>query len=67
MSETELKPCPFCNEPPVSFSVGYRDHGLMIECVTKGCVNPHVSYQNPKIAIAAWNHRAPLDAAKGGK
>jgi hypothetical protein len=56
---TELKPCPFCQKPPVHFSVGPNDCGLMIECTTRGCVNPHVSYHTPADAIAAWNTRAP--------
>jgi hypothetical protein len=62
--DVTLEPCPFCGLPPEHFSVGNNDHGLMIECTTKDCVNPHVSYHNPKTAIAAWNRRAYLAATK---
>lgn len=54
---TALLPCPFCGKPPVSFKSGHSD-GLMIECPTPGCVNPHVSTIPPSFAIAAWNLRA---------
>lgn len=37
---------------------GERQRGLMIECITRGCVNPHVSYYDHASAIAAWNRRA---------
>lgn len=56
--DSELKPCPFCGEPPVTMGSGEGQRGLMIECITPGCVGPHTSYYNHKAAIAAWNHRA---------
>lgn len=51
--------CPFCGDAPVTWDVGEHGKGLMIECVTERCVNPHVSYQRPQDAIAAWNKRTP--------
>jgi len=56
----ELKPCPFCNQPPITTPSGEGGKGLMIECLTEGCVNPHVSYYNHDVARTAWNTRAPV-------
>lgn len=53
-----LEPCPFCGQPPIHFGSGEGGRGLMIECKTPGCVNPHVSYYDHDAAINAWNRRA---------
>lgn len=53
----ELKPCPFCNKPPITTPSGEGGKGLMIECLTEGCVNTHVSYYNHDVARTAWNTR----------
>lgn len=58
----ELKPCPFCNKPPITTPSGEGGNGLMIECLTEGCVNPHVSYYNHDVARTAWNTRPREDA-----
>jgi hypothetical protein len=29
----------------------------MIECMTDGCVNPHVSYYDRATAVVRWNNR----------
>lgn len=54
----KLLPCPFCGEQPDQFPSG-DGSGLMIECTTSGCVNPHVSYYPPSATAAHWNTRAP--------
>lgn len=61
MTDAEVRAlgCPFCGLAPVSYPSG-DGSGLMIECHTPGCVNPHVSYTPPSAAIAAWNRRAPI-------
>ncbi|MCL6710471.1 Lar family restriction alleviation protein [Pseudomonas sp. R2.Fl] len=58
----EIKPCPFCNKPPITTPSGEGGKGLMIECLTEGCVNPHVSYYNHDVARTAWNTRPREDA-----
>ena len=57
----KLLPCPFCGQIPESFPSGIRDDGLMIQCMTGGCLGPHCSYIPPSAAIAAWNRRAPQE------
>lgn len=58
-----ILPCPFCGSDPVTFSVGDQGRGLMIECETPGCVNPHVSYYDHATAHKVWNRRS---RTKGG-
>ena len=53
----ELKPCPFCGKQPEIFGSGEGQKGTMIECITTGCVNPHVSYYSKKTAFKVWNTR----------
>lgn len=53
----DLLPCPFCGKLPEVFPSGERDRGEMIECITEGCVNPHVSYYGKGVARAKWNTR----------
>jgi hypothetical protein len=57
MSDKRIKPCPFCGKQPEQMGSGEGQRGLMIHCITDGCVNPHVSYYEHKIAIATWNMR----------
>ena len=52
-----LLPCPFCGKPPIYFGSGENQRGLMIECETPGCVNPHVSYYDHGTAVRVWNQR----------
>ena len=59
----ELLPCPFCGEQPFTLGSGEGQRGLMIECATPGCVQPHVSYYEHEASIAAWNTRPAIDAA----
>lgn len=56
--EVSIKPCPFCGKPPETMPSGEGERGLMIECITQGCVNPHTSYYDHASAIATWNARA---------
>lgn len=52
-------PCPFCGKKPEVFPSGDRTDGAeMIECMTVGCVNPHVSYYGHNVARQKWNTRA---------
>ena len=51
-----ILPCPFCGcEPFTGGMKGWR--GLLIHCVTEGCVNPAVNSDERDVAIAAWNRR----------
>lgn len=52
-----LLDCPFCGKPPVTLESGEGGRGLMIKCLTEGCVNPHVSYYDHKTAAHTWNRR----------
>jgi hypothetical protein len=56
---TKIKNCPFCDKPPETMPSGENGRGLMIQCITPGCVNPHTSYYDHDSAIRAWNTRAP--------
>jgi hypothetical protein len=58
MPRYQLLACPFCGHPPMAFGSGEQRRGLMIECVTEGCVSPHLSYYDRKTAALRWNHRA---------
>lgn len=49
--------CPFCGAPPMTMPSGEQDQGLMIHCVTDGCVSPSVSYYDHKTALLVWNKR----------
>ena len=53
----DILPCPFCGEAPITFGSGEGQRGLMIECMTEHCVNPHVSYYHHDAAKAVWNRR----------
>lgn len=57
MAQYELLACPFCGNAPEAFGSGEGRRGLMIECVTQGCVNPHTSYYDRPTAAATWNRR----------
>ena len=52
-----IRVCPFCGQYPEYFGSGENQRGLMIECQTPGCVNPHVSYYNHAVAVSVWNRR----------
>jgi hypothetical protein len=53
----KVLPCPFCGEEPAQMGSGEHQRGLMIHCITDGCVNPHTSYYNHGTARAVWNRR----------
>lgn len=55
--QNAIKPCPFCGKRPQWFGSGENNRGLMIECETPGCVNPHVSYYDHNTAVEVWNQR----------
>jgi hypothetical protein len=61
----KLLPCPFCGGAPESFPSG-DDTGTMIECMTPGCVNPHVSYYGDGVAAKVWNRRLVEEAGPVG-
>jgi len=54
--------CPFCGRDPQTFGSGEGRKGLMIECVTPGCVNPHTSYYDRATAVRVWNKRMEVIA-----
>lgn len=56
----EPLPCPFCGKAPLLESSGERGLGVMIQCITPDCVNPHVSYYGANVAVKVWNRRAPV-------
>lgn len=62
-----LKVCPFCCEPPMRMDVGEGNKALMIECVTEGCVNPHISYYDREFAVKLWNWRKPFPKRQPGE
>ena len=53
----KILPCPFCGREPYISGSGEGQRGLMIECMTPGCVSPHVSFYEHAAAVAAWNRR----------
>ncbi len=59
----ELSCCPFCGQAPTSFPSG-DGAGVMVQCITPGCVNPHVSYYGDGVAFEKWNRRAPDQSAE---
>lgn len=60
-------PCPFCGKKPEVFPSGDRTDGAeMIECMTDGCVNPHVSYYGHNVARKKWNTRSAMAGSGEG-
>jgi hypothetical protein len=55
--DEKILACPFCGKPPETMGSGESQCGLMIECITPGCVNPHISYYDHKTAVHIWNMR----------
>lgn len=53
----DLRECPFCGKAPEVFPSG-DGTGVMIECITPDCVNPHVSYYGDGQSAKRWNRRA---------
>ena len=54
MSE-ELKPCPFCGEPPIKH---FEPSSSVIGCFRSGCpVNPSLRANTFKVAVEKWNTR----------
>lgn len=56
--------CPFCGGPPEVMGSGEGQKGMMIHCITPGCVNPSVSYYDHGLAVGKWNRRL-ADAGSG--
>jgi hypothetical protein len=52
-----ILPCPFCGLRPITIASGEGGRGLMIECVTSGCVGPSTSWYSHSMAIRTWNRR----------
>lgn len=63
-SDKELLPCPFCGSAPHVSPAG-DGTGVMIECTSEGCVNPHTSWYGDGLAARAWNTRALLQGETG--
>lgn len=57
MNKPALLPCPFCGNQPEIMNIGDARKGLMLECITDGCVKPHVSCHRHDRAIKKWNTR----------
>lgn len=64
MAQYRILGCPFCGAAPVAFASGDGRRGLMIECATDGCVNPHTSYYDREAAVRAWNRRVGVAGAR---
>jgi hypothetical protein len=60
---TTILVCPFCGNHPEVIGSGERQRGLMIHCITDGCVNPSVSYYEHDAARRVWNRRDGRHAA----
>ena len=66
MSDTELKPCPFCGETPVLKAVG-RDWVRLTTTCDEACLlhNKEFDYslseENRQLLIDDWIRRAPQD------
>lgn len=52
-----ILPCPFCGLQPITIASGESGRGLMIECVTNGCVGPSTSWYSHSMAVLCWNRR----------
>ena len=65
MSESELKPCPWCGYiPTIEYWHGGGPRKRMVHCVNQECdAMPAVSGPTAKKAIAAWNRRATVPDA----
>lgn len=55
----DVKPCPFCGEPPVIMSSGSHGEGLMIHCIADCCTHPSSSFYEHRLALEVWNRRDP--------
>lgn len=58
MTDTKLKPCPFCGELPRLYG-GAILNEESIDCVNDECpVQPTTGYRDWPDAVTAWNTRA---------
>lgn len=59
MSETVLKPCPFCGgKAEVIFLPEYKYKPYATTCVTGGCMAAIFPLRTPEEAEEKWNRRA---------
>ena len=61
MSETELKPCPFCGERAETDFIP-EHHSYQVECSDSIGCTARITRDSELGAIEAWNCRAALDA-----
>ena len=67
MSDTELKPCPFCGGVPVWGATTIQGHKYIM-CDTEECRMAITDgYKAKAAAITAWNTRADIADALTGK
>lgn len=66
MSDTKLKPCPFCGGEAKLRKLN-KDRGYFVLCSKCGCRTPYFKYRYAPIddlredAIDTWNTRKPID------
>lgn len=66
MSDTKLKPCPFCGGEAKLRKLN-KDRGYFVLCSKCGCRTPYFRYRYAPIddlredAIDTWNTRKPID------
>lgn len=64
MTETKLKPCPFCGKVPSGIRfVGNPINKWYVECTNEKCrIQPATSYHKMKgVVVREWNKRAKED------
>lgn len=54
---TDLKPCPFCGEPPAIEMTGFHLNGRTIYCAGNECMGPSTTATSFDDAAAQWNKR----------
>ena len=70
MSDTKLKPCPFCGGEAKLRKLN-KDRGYFVLCSKCGCRTPYFKYRYAPIddlredAIDTWNTRKPIDRIVG--
>jgi Lar family restriction alleviation protein len=59
----ELKPCPFCGQPP---TIEDTDEATHIFCETDDCLGPSITMHAHVHAVAMWNRRATAGVQENG-